>query len=135
MPQPVATYDLHLTHLRPLSKLSPVMCTSSHTHLSCGAGRLREALIELTIEASVAAEAGQWRWAWSTAAVVATLRRMRADLKRAFAAVTVPASATISESPEVCARQPKCAAGLHKHVDEEILGQSQCLRTANTAYL
>ena len=46
-----------------------------------------EALTEVSVDAAVAAEAGQWRWAWSTDAVLARLRRMRADLKRAFAAV------------------------------------------------
>ncbi len=53
-----------------------------------------ETLTEVSVSAAVAAEAGQWRWAWSTDAVLARLRRMRADLKRAFAAVdAVPLAA------------------------------------------
>ena len=51
------------------------------------AGTLMETLTEVSVGAAVAAEAGQWRWAWSTDAVLARLRRMRGDLKRAFAAV------------------------------------------------
>ena len=57
-------------------------------------------LTELTVEATVAAEAGQWRWAWSTTTVAATLRRMRADLKRAFVAAEV-AVVVAPESSEV----------------------------------
>ena len=59
-----------------------------------------ETLTEVNVSAAIAAEAGQWRWAWRTDAVLTRLRLMRADLKRAFAAdATPPAieSVTVSQ--------------------------------------